>query len=877
MESSDLPKLSDFEKIPIRMENEDISKYVEQGWVYEPTSILSTYKENWNEWFSIREFVQNSLDETEKFSLVYDDSLKISYIVDNGKGIDIKDMFLGQQKGQDEKQIHCLRGVYGEGMKLALIPLLNNGNKVIIRSVDFDYHFSLITRTSKRGDWAHIGILKQANNLTKGTVVAIQNVNCLKYADFFAPVIAEKFPEKIILTVKDGPEEYDDCKVRQVFDLPGKIFVRDIFVQEIDAIFGYNFWFDNTKAVLGSDRQQLKNPYMASKELNYLLEADSVYPEMLFKKLYNNTSFLNGPDKKSFSRERSLEWMCLERRDIVTNKTTANKIFLIIFGMVGGDYSWSKNASEQKVLEHSGIIDLRDRLPDLSGILIEYGLIKDPKDLRRAAELTTETVIITPEDFEIGKIHEDVVEEFKKLISQINCILKGVNQTDGQITIHFYSGNFKNEERVSGFYRRSTNQIFIKIDNIFDFDDLIKVFIHEAAHAICYNNKYADWSYKDEKCGDITQEFEYCLENVAASIIRLQRKGLCDFDELYSSTTHLNSYRDEIEALIQHKLLIVNNPKGLERPEHFDASDKEHLDKSFTIIAAGCYVSPYDIRHVLWGYNPARHRYSVRNHYGARGQFKNMSTIKIIEADQSILNKLNLEIPETLKLENFKNSTDVDSLLIRWEEFIEGASISRDIDLMKGEDFLNPLICIKFINEHPYPRVKERNFRNLLRWFAKDEKIIEAIHNMSEDILNFGKDLYSCLKYDPYWYLKEAVIKTAEKYEWLDVLKLYETAWDPVNRKYVVYAYQDLGRGLRDAVLSKLMRMFAQEQNPEVILQIITSIGELHALRTGKEETRQIILSKLIIENKDKLRDIANASDTDSAYRKQLVDLLESV
>ena len=76
-----LPTKEEFQIIPIKINISDVQSYVDGGWRYRPTSILTTYKEDWTEWYAIREFVQNSLDETGSFDLVFEDEENISYII----------------------------------------------------------------------------------------------------------------------------------------------------------------------------------------------------------------------------------------------------------------------------------------------------------------------------------------------------------------------------------------------------------------------------------------------------------------------------------------------------------------------------------------------------------------------------------------------------------------------------------------------------------------------------------------------------------------------------------------------------------------------------------------------------------------------------
>ena len=921
-----LPAKEEFQLFPVKLNIDDVQSYVDRGWKFRPTSILTTYKEDWTEWYAIREFVQNSLDETGSFDLVFEDEENISYIIDQGQGIDIMDMFLGQQKGVTEEEIHCLRGIFGEGMKLALLPLLNNGNQVIIRTVKMDYFFCYIEEVSPRkGAFNYIGIFTRPNNITQGTAVAINEINCLQYIKFFAPTIAKTDPDKVLLTVTGGRGEYDGCKVRQVFDIPGMIFVRDIFVQYTTSLFGYNFWFDSSRDALGSDRNQLKNIWVARREIAILIEGsneENNFLKELIRRLQLPTFWIEGGPHSSapLKTQESLEWRCLDGIRQYLGGEAAVAIYFEIFASVGRDFSWSEDIAEQKALEHSGIKDLRGILPSFRELLVKHQLIRDPKDIMKAAELTDETIIFTVEDI-LSYVWEDdpehglsdkdyLAEYFVKIDTEAKCLLKmlGLSETK----LHFYIGEYKDEERVAGFHSSKTNEIFIRVKNIKDFDDFLRVFIHEAAHAHCHRKDRYSWEQKEGMCKDLTQEFEYSLEQVASLVVNetIYGKGGCDVEGISSAINDIWPYHELLDGIIQHKLQIVNNPKGLIRPKHTSDKDKRRIDETFTRIAKNCYTTAQNIKVVLNGYDSNSTRYDPKTNW-ARGSKRAgrewITAVEIANSDKPIIEKLGIDIPPGLQV----LSDDTIQHWINWVngENSIGSSDVPSILLYRGENLEDFDTCLQFFREHPDPQVKKRNFaalENMINpWalyrdleypernkearrgtFAKAD-LYERILPEVLSVMEQDKNLYSCLDHTGQWHwtsLKEKIIEettvAATKVGWLDVLRLAERMPSTDNRRYTADAYGAIGNlsgearspggaSVKFIVNNSLLAMLKVETDANVVTTIISNINKLLGLRStnflpkaGYLQPAHVASVKILLDHYDHLLKIATDEES---------------
>jgi len=875
-----LPTKEEFQLFPIKVDLEDVQSYVNQGWRYRPTSILTSYKEDWTEWYAIREFVQNSLDETGSFDLVFEDEEEISYIVDQGQGIDIMDMFLGQQKGATDEEIHCLRGVFGEGMKLALIPLLNAGNQVIIRTAGMDYFFCYIEEVSARkGAFNYIGIFTRSNQITKGTAVAIDGIDCLKYMKFFAPAIAKTDPEKVILTVTGGSGEYDHCKVRQVFDIPGMIFVRDIFVQQLDALFGYNFWFDSTRDALGSDRNKLKSIWEARRELAKLIlgNGESSYLNELITRLHQPT--FRGVDGEHLKTNESLEWKCLDTMDQYLDGSAAVALYSAILVAVGEDFSWSENVAEQKALEHAHIKDLRDTLPSFRKLLVRHQLIRDPKDIMKAAELTDETIIFTVDDILSAPVgdeedRKDLAQNFQIIDEEAKCLLKYITRSS-EVKLHFYIGEYKDEERIPGFYRVPTKEIYLRVKTIKDFDGFMRTFIHETAHAHCHQKDRYTWDEKPNMCGDLSQEFETSLEEVASLMVHETLKGRnCNIDNLSSAIGEIWGYSDLLDGIIQHKLQIVNNPKGLIRPKHASDRDKVNLDETFTRIAKGCYTTPNGIKAVLSGYAPNKNSYELAG-WGCRDQ--SHDPLAIANKDKEIVKRLGLDIPPQLRQLSEEKLDD-------WKTWVNGDYPDEPPYERPGrasppsrwmyddENFKDFEACRHFFVNHPDPRVKKRNFKALLDLLDDQEQyeiILPDIINVVEQDAAF----YACLQHNEKWYwasLKETIIQAVPQNKevaaatgWDEILRLTEKLPHPDNRRYTATAYSHHNNE------AALLRMLKREYFPNVMEAIIRRLSDvLGAYNSGyhpKDGPEARALKAILVENYDHIFAVSE-DDSDDGW-----------
>lgn len=268
------------------------------GWSLLPSGFKTTMRTNWTEWHAVREYVQNALDETGAVEVALDQlgGEPVTFIRDAGRGFYAASLRVGQQKGLDTESTEeararalreqlCLRGRFGEGMKLATLPVLRSGGAILIRTKGMDATFCIGDLVILPGSppAVELFLAVRANAVTQGTAVALVGVDHTRLkisateeprlVDRVVPLLVARDPGTVVATVRGVqpsigeretsalPASAQACRTRQLLGTkPGRIFVRDIFVEDskLNWAYSWNFWFDDAVAALGSDRDRFQ-------------------------------------------------------------------------------------------------------------------------------------------------------------------------------------------------------------------------------------------------------------------------------------------------------------------------------------------------------------------------------------------------------------------------------------------------------------------------------------------------------------------------------------------------------------------------------------------------------------------------------------------
>jgi hypothetical protein len=206
-----------------------------QGWNLLIIGPTSTWRQEWGEWESIRDIVQNCLDESESYTSGYDaDGLFIS---DKGRGIAVSDFLLGPSKLKP----NWARGKFGEGMKIAALALLRKGYPIRVDTVDREVLMLFVTQETN-GRAETLSALWRPDGNKMGTTFHIIGYIGSDFKDRFAvnlpdSAISFEAPSRI-----DQPKLRYNQLIEYTFPAGSRLFARDIYFRDLNSVFSYNLW-----------------------------------------------------------------------------------------------------------------------------------------------------------------------------------------------------------------------------------------------------------------------------------------------------------------------------------------------------------------------------------------------------------------------------------------------------------------------------------------------------------------------------------------------------------------------------------------------------------------------------------------------------------
>jgi len=464
------------EKTPfLKIDSADLPKMKKMGWDWLTTDRTIDYRKSWSCWSGLREFVQNALDETNKVKLEYDFLSNTTYVLDNGKGFLAKHLLLGQTKGLTIREQATKRGHFGEGLKLGILPFFRKGSTVFIRTVGLDITFSMGPFDKH---FVHY-TFKKPNNHKKGTFIAISNFDGREYKRNFVQFLNK---DEIVYKVPLTNEEFANEKNMLVLNTPGKLYVRDIFVQDQNAndwenaFFGYNFWFDDTSHVLDPDRSYIKTKSYLNNEFTKILACEN---EEFLTTFVKTISTPKEPNLKKVTS--SFEFRHIDGKTLWMTDSQAKVLHKALQNVFGKEFTWSNSIDQAKALEHLKIIDLAGRFPDVTYTLHNRDLVKTADEWIALKDLN-DVIYITNKDIE-----ESFGKKSAKAFSKIIELLENFYKTyypNGQVKVFWTVKPSDEVARVGGFYVPGSETISIKLDLLQNYAQLLQTVIHELSHHI---------------------------------------------------------------------------------------------------------------------------------------------------------------------------------------------------------------------------------------------------------------------------------------------------------------------------------------------------------------------------------------------------------
>ena len=224
--------------------DEPLSKVIRDFQEVVPLNITKDYliKRGFDEIKSIKEFIQNALDEDEdvygKPFVELRNEQSGLIVEDRGRGFKPEYLLIGSSNKK------CwMRGYYGEGLKLAASYFTFNGYPVYIFSLGKAYKFVVNDQTISV-------LIGDTVERTDGTKVLLYNYRNPEVSlDKLTSLYDEDLERELIDTVYSSHTDCQAEKPARIYNHPDKLFIRNIFVGNNSVVarrksfFSYDIWW----------------------------------------------------------------------------------------------------------------------------------------------------------------------------------------------------------------------------------------------------------------------------------------------------------------------------------------------------------------------------------------------------------------------------------------------------------------------------------------------------------------------------------------------------------------------------------------------------------------------------------------------------------
>ncbi len=195
---------------------------------------------------SLREIIQNTLDESELVTGKPDVSIKKdsfgTWIIDEGRGLTVDALSIGSTNKE------CwMRGYYGEGLKLAAAYFTSEDIPVLIFTKDNVFKFAVQKNSENSRIFVVLG---KSNTRVNGTRVLlsgfdIEEETLNSMVSFHNKDLASRKIAEVHSSSLDCPHK----KASAVYDYPNLLYIRNMFVGRMDkvakrkSLFSYDLWW----------------------------------------------------------------------------------------------------------------------------------------------------------------------------------------------------------------------------------------------------------------------------------------------------------------------------------------------------------------------------------------------------------------------------------------------------------------------------------------------------------------------------------------------------------------------------------------------------------------------------------------------------------
>jgi hypothetical protein len=206
-----------------------------------PYMISTKYCENWTPTMAAREFFANALDTGDTLAKTW--YLGFGMIQNNSTQFDMQNLLLGESGNRANAQAI---GQFGEGLKIGALVLARNGRKVIVKSKDKIFVFTVDNLAGFGTDIQTLVVEVSDNDtLVEGTIVKWE-----------CPEIEFETAKNMFYEFQDFTKKaevlFETEGGSKVLDESGAVYICGVKVQDkLNFLFGYDI---NSKELLNRDR-----------------------------------------------------------------------------------------------------------------------------------------------------------------------------------------------------------------------------------------------------------------------------------------------------------------------------------------------------------------------------------------------------------------------------------------------------------------------------------------------------------------------------------------------------------------------------------------------------------------------------------------------
>lgn len=235
-------------------------------------SLAPDYASHWGVWEAVREFIQNAVD-TKDFDVDYQSRHNESSVTITSRGgkIPVKSLLLGGSTKTDDSES---LGKYGEGMKVALVVLLNNGKKVSIQNYD-DYWEPKFSYSETFDAETLVIDIDKSNDPTDSVEIVVSGLTEDELIEINNNFIDLRECSDIYCKSSRGVALYKDEETINDDNEHCRVYVNGIFVGKVYGNYKYDYSFKPEYLSLDRDRNTVYHWELQSESTRLIACSDN--------------------------------------------------------------------------------------------------------------------------------------------------------------------------------------------------------------------------------------------------------------------------------------------------------------------------------------------------------------------------------------------------------------------------------------------------------------------------------------------------------------------------------------------------------------------------------------------------------------------------